>query len=72
MVQCLQPATLNASSYCERRRLHCTIDGILERRASFLYHDARKSTEDDLDLADLVSTAFGSVRVGQANRNPLD
>ena len=59
MVQCLQPAALNASSYCERRRLHCTIDSILERPASFLYHDARKSAEDHLDLADLVSAAFG-------------
>ena len=59
MVQCLQPAALNASSDRERHRLRRTIDRTPERRGSFLYHDARKSTEHDLDLADLVSAAFG-------------
>jgi hypothetical protein len=72
MVECLEPATLKASSYGNRRPLHCTIDRVWERRVAFLYHDARKSTEHDLDLADLVPTAFGSVGVGQANCNPFD
>jgi hypothetical protein len=72
MVQSLQPATLKVSSYGALRRLHGASDRTLKRRGSFLYHDARKSTEDDLDLADLVPTAPGSVGIGQANRNSLD
>ena len=72
MVQCLQPATLNASSYCKRRRLHCALGGGVERSGSFLNHDARKPAKHDFDLADLVPTTFGSVGIRQSNGNPLD
>jgi hypothetical protein len=72
MVQSLQPATLKVSSYCTLGRRHGASDRTLKGRGSVLYHDARKSTEHDLDLADLVLTAFGAVGIGQANRNSLD
>ena len=72
MVQRLQPTTLNASSYCKRRRLHCALGRGVERRGSFLYDDAGKPAQDDFDLADLVPTAFGAIGIRQSNRNPLD
>ena len=71
MMQWLQPATLNTSSHCDRRRLHRAIDGILQYRISLLHHDAWETAEHDLDLTDLISTAFGSVGIGQTNGNSL-
>ena len=56
MVECFQPATLNASSYCQRRRLHCAIDGLVEHGGLFLDHDAWEPAQHDFDLADLVPT----------------
>jgi hypothetical protein len=61
MVQCLQPAALNASSY---RRLHGALGGGVERSGFFLNHDARKPAEHDFDSADLVPTTATDVLLG--------
>jgi len=72
MVQVFQSPTLQASANGKRRRTDGAIERLLERRVSFLHDDAWKPTDDDFDLTDLIATPFRSVRIREANRNPLD
>ena len=69
MVQRFQSPTLQASATAPE---HGDQEALLVCRVPFLHDDAWKPANDDFDLTDLIATSFRSVRIREANRNPLD